>query len=157
GLLTAEERAEVEAHLAECAWCQNQLATYDVVDAALRRQFAGEAVASSFAALGAESRGRARPALTLEEIMQASNQRPPTTPPTTPPTPMRRLNSRLTMLGAIAAALVVAVLAASLFAYFSSHNPGPVAHPTPTLDPQTQAYLDVLTKYYTPLGVDMSR
>jgi hypothetical protein len=34
----------VEAHLADCAWCRQQLATYDVVDEALRRHYSAQSV-----------------------------------------------------------------------------------------------------------------
>jgi hypothetical protein len=81
--------------------------------------------------------------------------------PTTRMPPPQRPRRAITALGAIAAVLVLAVLAASLFALLSSrqpsaHQPGPAAHPTPTLDrQQAQAYLDVMNTYYRPLGTDL--
>src|SRR5260221_10567803 len=54
--LSPEQEVSLRAHLADCAWCQNQLATYAVVEAALRRHYT--------------SLPSARP-LTLEDIMRA--------------------------------------------------------------------------------------
>jgi hypothetical protein len=147
--LTAEERVPLEAHLADCAWCQNQLATYDVIDAALRRHYAGEAIGTS----PVRPRSLARPALSLEDIMQASKQHPARpVPSATPPGP-RHLHPRLKALEALAAVLVLVALAASLFAYFGSRTHGPAAKPTPTVD-TTQAYLSLLRTYYAPWALD---
>src|SRR5262249_35670878 len=123
GGLTAEEAASTEAHLGDCAWCQHQLATYDVVDAALRRHYGDETVVSP----ARTPRRRVRPALTLENIMQASNQPPLTLSPAPPPAPRRaprRVQPPLAALASLAAVLVVALLAGSLSAYFGSHQSG---------------------------------
>jgi hypothetical protein len=107
---------QVEAlrnHLAECAWCQSVLATYDVVENALRRHF-----------------GPAREApnvVTMEEIMRATDREdrrspsdsdddPVTTDLSTPP-PRRLYQPRrlLSGLAAVAAVLLVALLAELLF------------------------------------------
>lgn len=129
--LTAEERASLQEHLARCAWCQNRLATLDVVDAALRRHYAS--VPAAPAGSGSRS-ARTRPALTLEDIMKA-DQRETTTPPREASPAPRAFSlarkRRLAALGAVAAVLVLTVLAASLFAYFGS-SPSAVPTPRPT-------------------------
>lgn len=55
--LEPDERGAVESHLADCAWCQRQLATYDVVDEALRRHYTAGSLPL---AEGGDARGRER-------------------------------------------------------------------------------------------------
>lgn len=130
--LSAEERASLAAHLAGCAWCQNRLATLDVVDDALRRHYASVPAITA----GSGLRARVRPALTLEDIIMADQEETETATATRePPAPLRQLTPRqrqLSALGAIAAVLVLAVLAASLFSYFgTSPSAAPTPRPTP--------------------------
>jgi len=131
--LSPEQEVSLRAHLADCAWCQNQLATYAVVEAALRRHYT--------------SIPSARP-LTLEDIMRADQF---DTQPATTGRPTNRHELRTTnlpdlsdssrgasrgadrdqnrtkpwaTLGAVAAALLVVVLAASLFVALRPQSPG---------------------------------
>ena len=86
--LTVEDRTALEEHLADCAWCQNQLATLDVVDAALRRHYASVPAATA----GSGLRARVRPSLSLEDIMKADQEETTTAAaPHGPPTPIRQL------------------------------------------------------------------
>ncbi len=134
--LPPEQEGPLRAHLADCAWCQNQLATYAVVEAALRRHYA--------------SLPSARP-LTLEDIMRADQF---DTQPATTGRPTNRHELRTTnlpdqsdsshsavrgaergqssrnrtkpwaTLGAVAAVLLVVGLAASLFIALRPQSPG---------------------------------
>ncbi len=134
--LPPEQEASLREHLADCAWCQNQLAAYAVVEAALRRHYA--------------SIPSAQP-LTLEDILRADqfDRQPATTGRPTNRHELRTTNlpnlpdlsdssrgaSRgggrdqshtkpWATLGAVAAVLLVVVLAASLFAALRSQTPG---------------------------------
>src|SRR5260370_41785823 len=58
--LKPDQTEALRTHLADCAWWQSVLATYDVVENALRRHFGPGQVARS--------------AVTMEEIMRATDQ-----------------------------------------------------------------------------------
>ncbi len=136
-LLDADQAAELRSHLADCDYCQLHLREYEIVRGVLYRHVGAEPSTPGDAAPSATPRAtrqrpvamQAPPLFTLEDIMHASQQRQGSA--TQEPTPPRRLslirNQKLTALGAIAAVLVLAMLAASLFAYFGSRNPGPAA------------------------------
>jgi hypothetical protein len=146
GGISAAARAAVEAHLATCAECRQALAAYQ-----------------HFYTLTQSPLHLGEPTLLArqeETVITGHATRDTRSTPTIPP---RRPRGALTALEAIDAVLVLALLAASLFALFSarqpsSHQPGPVPHPTytSTLDAQqTQAYLAFMNTYYRPLGADM--
>lgn len=161
GDLDADETAALQAHLAECKYCQFMLRKYETVQGALTRHFGATApTPQPLTRSGARARSvsPAAPALlTQEDIMQAANKPPAVVPPpelVSPPTsqpqnlsPTRR---RLTALSALAAVLVLTILAVSLFSYFGSRGPTPAATPKPGLDAQSRAYFTVLQTYYTP-------
>jgi hypothetical protein len=127
--LTPEEETSLREHLADCAWCQNQLAAYMVVEEAVRRQYA--------------TLPSPQP-LTLEEIMRAtqsgrqSDMRPASASrATSQPLPRRadppetrgrggdqRRPKPWATLGAVAAAMLLVVLAAALFAGLRLQTPG---------------------------------
>lgn len=154
--LSTEEQSAVEAHLQDCAWCQNQLATYDAVDAALRSHY-------QFPAPAAAAPSRMLPLLKLEDIEAADTElddetnpdrpSPPDTPSATFQLPNPQLRSTL---AAIAATLLIAILAVSLFTAFGARTPAAVPTPTltPGLDAQSRAYLNMLETYYNRVGVD---
>jgi hypothetical protein len=146
GELAEQEQASVEAHLADCAWCQNQLTTFDIVDAALRWHYASEPKeTASAASLGSGSHPGMRPDLTLEDIMKADQKQASTTSAQQLPSPARHQPARMTKiaaLGTIAAVLLITILAAVLFAQRGapSHSAGPrptstPANPTATATP----------------------
>jgi hypothetical protein len=125
GELAEQERAQVEAHLADCAWCQHQLTTFDIVDAALVRRYGPAFNETAGAAqLDVSYRPGTRRDLTLEDIMKADQQPTRATtgqqspPPTRPQT--FRTPRRIAVIGASAAVLLVAILAARLFALHSA-------------------------------------
>lgn len=147
--LAADQARAVREHLADCVWCQAKLATHAVVGDALRRHFGSGSV-------------EAPPTFTLETIMHASQQDsviPDTdtqTGPSAPPTaalPPRRPVGRLTALSAIAAVVLLAILVGTLFAWQRGPAKPTVPRPTaiPTLDTQTQAYVNLLHQYYGPV------
>jgi hypothetical protein len=115
--VSADERAAVEAHLAECAECRLALAAY-------RRLYTLARSPLRLGDSGAGALAEYRPML-LEETMLTTD------PDTRSAPPWRRPPTRLTALGAIAAVLVLAILAAALFTHF--RGPAPVTpRPTPT-------------------------
>jgi len=133
--LSPEQEAPLREHLVDCAWCQNQLAAYTVVEEAVRRQYA--------------THPSPQP-LTLEDIMRASqSRRQSDTQPasasraTSQPLPRRadppemrgrggdrRRPKPWATLGAVAAAMLLVVLAAALFAELRSQTPTPGGAPT---------------------------
>lgn len=124
GALTSDEARATEEHVAICAWCREQRATYESLDAAAHRHYSpGIAVGMA-----------PQPLLRLEDIMRADE---PDTPPVifdsydddddalevsaiTPDVPKRpRMGrhagrGRLRLLAEIAAVIVVALLATTL-------------------------------------------
>jgi virginiamycin B lyase len=106
GELAAEETATVREHLFGCAWCRAQVATYDILDAAIQRH------------LGADSPDLEAPyhPLSLERVMRlarqtsgmpASRTTHATRQALRPPQMLRFLSGA----GALAAVLLIAVLA----------------------------------------------
>ena len=134
GELTVPEQAQVEAHLADCAWCQNQLTTFDIMDAALLRHYGPAFNERSEAALVDTSyRSGTRRNLTLEDIMKADQQQTRTTTVQQLRAPTRPQTARMpgiAALGAIAAVLLVAILAALIFALHGSPSHPVATHPT---------------------------
>ncbi|HEV2457724.1 MAG TPA: zf-HC2 domain-containing protein, partial [Ktedonobacterales bacterium] len=65
--LDAAQAEALRTHLADCAWCQSVLATYDVVEEALRRQFGPGHTAPRL--------------LTMEAILRATDQEDRRSPP----------------------------------------------------------------------------
>ena len=132
--LSPEEEASLREHLADCAWCQNQLAAYVVVEDALRQRYA--------------SAPSAQP-LTMEDIMRASQsdqqqvetrRQANAQASHTTDLPGWSGSSRGAMqirdprrskpwaaFGAVAAVALLVVLAAALFANMRLHTPGGVA------------------------------
>jgi hypothetical protein len=146
--LEPDEARAVHEHLADCDWCQAKLATFDIVDAALRRHF-GAAPDAYLAS-------------TLEEIMTASERdTSPTSTESSPSTqhaadPLgRRPQSRWTGLAAIAAVLLIVVLAGTLFGWL--RHAGSATTPKPSVDPALQAYYTVLWTYYQPYAADLNQ
>jgi hypothetical protein len=142
GGVSAEERAAVEAHLAECAECRLALAAY-------RRLYTLARSPLRLGDGGAGALTEYRPML-LEEIMLTTDR---DTRDTATRSPRR---TALNALGAIAAVLVIAILAGALFAHFRAPTQPVTPHPTPTatpaLDPQSQAYVTLLRTYYIPMA-----
>lgn len=174
GLLDPDQEAALRTHLADCDYCQLHLREYEIVRRALYQHVGAEPSASADLAPRPPSAPvrstRQRPPaeetsphFTLEDIVKADQDETAATATREPPKPPSPLalarNKRLTALGAIAAVLVLTVLAASLFAYFGSRGTAPAVKPTPTrgLDPQSQAYVNVLETYYQPLGQTYDR
>jgi virginiamycin B lyase len=105
GELEAGEKQAVLIHAATCEWCQRQLAAYDQLSAALY-QLAAPKSAAPFS-------------LTLEDVMDASEQSPSTPPPSLPPgepsTP-RRYPGRAAGLMALVTSVLLVALAGTIFA-----------------------------------------
>jgi len=132
--LSPEEEASLREHLADCAWCQNQLAAYVVVEDALRQRYA--------------SAPSVQP-LTMEDIMRASQsdqqqvetrRQANAQAPRTPDLPGWSGSSRGDLqgrdprhpkpwatFGAVAAVALLVVLAAALFANMRLRTPGGAA------------------------------
>lgn len=144
GALSPEEERDVREHLADCVWCQNQRASYDVVEQALR-EHVGERPAYRPNPVYPVSSGSPaiRPTqpdeklLTLEDIVSASQRNRPSTDsgwrdvPSGPAAPRdpRRRRPLIATLGAVAATLLIVTLAASLFARLAQRTPGPGSSP----------------------------
>jgi len=195
GGLEPSERVALDAHLAACAWCQNQLATYDIVDAALRRHFAsdrlvwanGDRSGDRRAAAPTGERGRLpatldatlHPGDVEDEDTGDAEWTSPSSASCAGPSPRSQASAdpyrSLTPLARITFVIVLAVLAAALFARLggtrgvpqsSSLQPASGAARSPTvaptrpatqpLDPQAQAYVDLLRTYYQPLYADLA-
>jgi hypothetical protein len=188
--LAPDERAAVEAHLAGCAWCQNQLATYDLVDTALRRHCATD---PPFAAVGSRASARTRmhsaPAgisagLRADDVTEGADADwlgalAPAPPATSHVLRRPRHDDRylsLTPLARVAFALVLGMLAVALVARIgmpqqpmqasvsppvsSTATVAPGVPPSPTavppLDPQAEAYVELVRIYYPPLLSDLT-
>src|SRR5262245_3909831 len=125
--LGADEYAHVREHLRTCAWCRNQFAAFDVVDAGLRRAFSVAVDAPPF--------------LSMEVVISKANMsdaelQDAPLPPHLPPTTLIRRPDRprplLSGVGALAAVLLIAVLAGTIFYLRGTSR---VGTPTPTSAP----------------------
>lgn len=145
GLISATDDTILRAHLATCAYCQAQLATYDRLDAALSTyidRFAPTTPAADDLVRGAVARvASASSAMNGDDhpytprmrqkdstMFDSSDttQRTPTVPPDSRPS----RNTR-PVLATIAALLLIG-LAAALFTMFTRSAPGPAHSSTPT-------------------------
>jgi hypothetical protein len=136
--LAADEEASLREHLADCAWCQKQLAAYVVVEDAVRRQYAALPSAHPLtvkdivrASQSERQSGRASVRrANARQALRAAN------PPDLPEAPTlsrgivrreeqgQRRSRPWATLGAVAAALLIVVLAAALFASLRLRTPG---------------------------------
>lgn len=126
--LSAEEARSVRTHLATCAWCQSQLATYDTLDAALRRHYGDGGHATHF--------------LSMEDVMSDFEQdaqeitQPASSPLNTPATPGGRPphspSRRLSVIGAVAAVLLIALFAGTIYTLHGQHGGQPTVSATAT-------------------------
>jgi hypothetical protein len=158
--LEPDQAEELRCHLVGCAWCQSVLATYDIVEDALRRHFSPG--------------GTALTEVTLEDIIRTTDreeveplvfdepapwhERASTSPPWREHIDVPHRRRRMSVVGAIEAlaALLIIALLGGLLASRHLVGPGPASTPIPTtplptLDAQTQAYVTVLNTYYRPL------
>jgi hypothetical protein len=131
--LSLEEEASLREHLADCAWCQNQLAAYVVVEDALRQRYAS---APSVQPLTIEDIMRASQSdqQQVETRRQADAQAPRTTdlPGWSGSTHVARGSEPRrprpwATFGAMAAVALLVVLAAALFANMRLRTPGSAA------------------------------
>jgi heat shock protein HslJ len=126
GALSPREAAVVNEHLASCSWCQQELAAYDVLDAAARQHLAGAAFIP----------------LTLEDIMRTA-ETPPDAGIASTAGASRRVwpalhrRPHLSTLGPLAAVVVLVLFAGLIFAAHTS-GPGPAPGGKPTLTSPTQ-------------------
>jgi virginiamycin B lyase len=121
GELDASEKQAVLIHAATCEWCQRQLAAYDQLSAALYQLAAPKSSPAPFS-------------LTLEDVMDASEQSPPTPPPSIasgPPTP-RRYPGRAAGLMALVASILLVALAGTIFAIHGFPTSRPASRPSVT-------------------------
>ncbi|MGZ3665185.1 MAG: outer membrane protein assembly factor BamB family protein [Ktedonobacterales bacterium] len=128
GELRLDDRPDLRDHLASCGRCQARLAGYDVVDGALRRQFAGTPSGGT-------------PFVSFVDIAQrvaheddgegtGEDARDVSTVAGAPLSPVAQRGSAhrwLSAVGPIAAVLVISILAAVLFA---QRQPGGVGKPS---------------------------
>src|SRR5262249_43860770 len=124
--LGADEYAAVQGHLSTCAWCHNQLAAFDLVDAGLRRTFSVAADAPPF--LSMEAIMGVAPASDAE---LRDTSPPPSRSPRNVTRRLDRSRGLLSGVGALAAALLIAVLAATIFRLHGTPH-GSSGPPTPT-------------------------
>ena len=146
GMLAPAEAEGVREHVATCAWCQNKLASFAVVEDALRRHYgaAGRAPYAPTALLDDPE-----PEITLDDVMRtaAAEAHPHRD---LSPLEARRLTRRphLPAFGALAATLVIALLAALILGQVASRGTG-THHPTPVPSPRpgTRPVLPVTAFY----------
>lgn len=134
GTLSPSEAEDARAHVATCAWCQDKLASFAVVEDALRRHY-GAAVAL---ADGAEL----EPQITLDDVLRTAAVEVHPAPPALSALDARRLARRphLSAFGALAAGLVIALLAALILGQAAwrgvgTHHPTPIPSPRPGTRP----------------------
>jgi hypothetical protein len=148
GTLEKQEANRLHLHLATCAYCQTQRATYDRIDVVLRHSFgAQETFLFSPEQLMA----------TIDQEQKDQEQQEPRIAPATPalPTPLRTHHPRQTrrvvsFISALAAVLVIAVVVTAIFASRGALPRGTTGHPkpvaatntlVPTATPQESAYV----------------
>jgi hypothetical protein len=136
--LTSEEEASLREHLADCAWCQKQLAAYGVVDDALRRQYAALLSVQPLKLEDILRASQSERQFSREQATRANTGRAlrAANPPDLPeaPTSSRGVARReehgqqrsrpWATLGAVAATLLIVVLAAALFTSLRLRTPG---------------------------------
>lgn len=145
--LDGAEAAPVREHIAACAFCQRQVAEFNGLRDALRRDDPHDASAD-----------HARPALSMEQILRRAAQEADgnTSRQEAPGSPFHRRRFGWSgWPGAIAAVLVIAligVLLAQQHLAGSAPVVGPKPTPSPTLDATAQAYITLLRTYYVPMA-----
>jgi hypothetical protein len=145
GGVSEAEHTAVEAHLATCTECQQALSAY-------RRLYTLARSPLQLDAGGAEAWAPYRP-FTEEETMTTTTDPNRDLEPTR--IPYRQPPTALKTLGAIAAVLLVGALIGVLLARQGGlFQPAAQPTPTPTVDPQAQAYVAVLRTYWRPLNTD---
>jgi streptogramin lyase len=120
GELEASEERAVLIHAATCEWCQRQLAAYDQLSAALY-QLGAPKSPTTFS-------------LTLEDVMDASEQSPSTPPPSiaSAPPATRRYSGRAAGLMALVASVLLVALAGTIFAVHGFPTSKPASRPSAT-------------------------
>ncbi len=124
GTLAPAEAEEVREHVATCAWCQAKLASFAVVDDALRRHYGPTFMFGD----GAEPEAQ----ITLADVLLTTAAEAHPEPQTLGALESRRIARRPhgSVFGALAAALVIALLAALVLGQVASRGTG-THHPTP--------------------------
>ncbi|HEV2239266.1 MAG TPA: hypothetical protein VGR57_21600 [Ktedonobacterales bacterium] len=146
--LDQEEAAAVAAHLHTCDYCRREVADYRDLRAAILREDAADAADED-----------ALPLLTLAAVRDVADREEAEpfvfdTPPPRwerPASPIRRRWRMANTFEALAAVLVIALIG-GLLAWHGGAGPAHMPTPTPTLDPQSQAYVTMLRTYYVPLA-----
>jgi outer membrane protein assembly factor BamB len=131
--LDADEAQRVQRHVEMCEWCRQIVATYDVVDDALRYHYSGPTA----------------PFLSMEDVMNGSHDDDTSPswivePITQSPAYHRRAPGRITTIAAVAAVLLIIIFAGAVFGEragllgthmggaptSTTHATAPVASPT---------------------------
>jgi hypothetical protein len=124
GALEDDEAAPTREHVAECAWCQRELARYVEVDEALRRGFG--AMRENILPFPFDLDGDDEDyAFILEDSMMNGEQDDkPTVTHLSPRWNVRRrvLSPRATAIAGIAAALILAVVATTIYTQFAARR-----------------------------------
>lgn len=152
GELESEAAASANEHLADCAWCQQRLREYETVHAALHRTYAPPLPDATPAIPWAEierMEAEVDQSVGGGEVFDRSMGRRLAQTRLAPSARTRRIAASL---GTLAAAILIIVLLGSLLGWQRGIG-GKPPQPTPTLDPQTRAYVTVLHTYYQPLFV----
>jgi virginiamycin B lyase len=165
--LEEDDDPPTREHVAACAWCQQELAHYMAVDAALRRGY-GEAAHESVLPfpfdLDGDEDGVEDYAFTLEDTLEATmaeghdprDQQPSTT--TRSPRwgdRKRTLSPRATAIAGVAAALILAVIATTIYTQFAAHRTASPAA-TKTSGTFTKVALNPTSYYIWTTGPDGS-
>ncbi len=138
----ADLAAAARAHLATCAYCQQQLADYERLDLDIRRY------------LGPSGPPRYRTEEIMKDILEGASEltsetavvplnagAPPAPVPAAPPPKQGGTRRVLSGLAALAAVLVIVVLAATLFAHVAPRHQIITGKSTPTLVKGSQWWL----------------
>lgn len=126
--LSAEEARSVRTHLAICAWCQSQLATYDTLDTALRRHYGDGEHTTYFLSMEDVMSDSEHDA---QEITQPSHTHLQTST-TRGGRPPRGPGGRFSAIGAVAAVLLIALFAGTIYALHGRQGGQPTASATAT-------------------------
>lgn len=139
GELDAAAAEELREHVTTCAWCQEKLVSYAVVDDALRRHY-GAAGRTPYAPMSLMD--DPEPEITLDDVTRTAPAEAHPGQHALSALEARRLARRphLSPFGALAAGLVIALLAALILGQVASrgigtHHPTPVPSPRPGTQP----------------------
>jgi virginiamycin B lyase len=124
GALEDDEASPTREHVAECAWCRQELARYVEVDQALRRGFGAMRENSLLFPFDLDGDDDDYAFILEESMMNGEQDDKPTVTRLSPRWNVRRrvLSPRATAIAGIAAALILAVVATTIYTQFAARR-----------------------------------